>query len=279
VNEELHPFETFLRTEMIPHIWCDGCGNGIILNCYVRALKDLDIDLNKVVTVAGIGCIGRISGYTNTDSYHTTHGRAVAFATGVKLAKPELKVVVISGDGDLFAIGGNHFIHAARRNVDIQVICANNFNYGMTGGQHGPTTPLDAWTTTTPYGNVEHPFNLVHLAAASGAVYVARWTTLHVRRLTESIKKALQKEGFSFIEVITPCPEIYGRYNKMRTGIEMMNWFRKASEIRHYSDPAKAEITSERIVIGEFVDIEKPSFGRLLRDMTAKIQEKMMGEK
>jgi len=278
MNEELHPFEIFLRREMIPHIWCDGCGNGIILNCYVRALKDLDIDLNKVVTVSGIGCIGRISGFTNTDSFHTTHGRAVAFATGVKLANPELKVIVISGDGDLFAIGGNHFIHGARRNMDIQVICANNFNYGMTGGQYGPTTPLDAWTTTTPYGNVEHPFNLVHLAAASGAVFVARWTTLHVRRLTESIKKALQKEGFSFIEVITPCPEIYGRYNKMRTGIDMMNWFRKASEIRHQSDPAKAEITPERIVIGEFVDVEKPSFGRLLRGMTAKVEEKLRKE-
>jgi len=264
---------------MMPHIWCEGCGNGIILNCYVRALRDLGIDINKVVTVSGIGCIGRISGYTNTDSYHTTHGRAIAFATGVKLAKPELKVVVISGDGDLFAIGGNHFIHAARRNVDIQVICANNFNYGMTGGQYGPTTPLEAWTTTTPYGNIEHPFNLVHLAAASGAVYVARWTTLHVRRLTECIKKALQKEGFSFIEVISPCPEIYGRYNKMRTGIDMMNWFRKASEVQNYSDPAKAEITPERIVIGEFVDIEKPSFGRLLQDMTAKVQERMREEK
>jgi len=263
---------------MIPHIWCEGCGNGIILNCYVRALKDLNVNIDKVVTVSGIGCIGRVSGYINTDSYHTTHGRAVAFATGVKVAKPELKVVIISGDGDLFAIGGNHFIHAARRNVDIQVICANNFNYGMTGGQYGPTTPLDAWTTTTPYGNIEHPFNLVHLAAASGAVYVARWTTLHLRRLTQSIKKALQKEGFSFIEVITPCPEIYGRYNKMKTGIDMMNWFRKASEIRDYSDPAKAEITPERIVIGEFVDIEKPSFDKLLRDMASKVQEKMVGE-
>jgi 2-oxoglutarate ferredoxin oxidoreductase subunit beta len=259
---------------MIPHIWCEGCGNGIILNCYVRALDELDLDLDKVITVSGIGCIGRLSGYTNTDSFHTTHGRPIAFATGVKLANPELKVVVISGDGDLFAIGGNHFIHAARRNIDIPVICANNFNYGMTGGQYGPTTPLEAWTTTTPYGNIEHPFNLVHLAAASGAVYVARWTTLHVRRLKESIKKALQKEGFSFIEVVTPCPEIYGRHNKMRTGIDMMNWFRKASEIRSYSDPAEAEITSERIILGEFVDIEKPSYGQLLRSIIARVQEK-----
>ena len=274
MSEELvHPLEGFLRKEMIPHIWCEGCGNGIILNSYVRALDELDLNLDKVVTVSGIGCIGRLSGYTNTDSFHTTHGRAIAFATGVKLANPELKVVVISGDGDLFAIGGNHFIHAARRNVDLQVICANNFNYGMTGGQYGPTTPREAWTTTTPYGNIEHPFNLVHLAAASGAVYVARWTTIHVRRLKEAIKKALQKDGFSFIEVVTPCPEIFGRYNKMRTGLDMMDWFRRVSEIRNHSDPAKAEITPERIVLGEFVDEEKPTYGQLLRSMISKVQE------
>lgn len=273
MSGDIHPFETFLRSELIPHIWCEGCGDGIILNCYLRALKDLDIDLDKVVTVSGIGCIGRITGYINTDAYHTTHGRAIAFATGVKLANPELKVVVISGDGDLFAIGGNHFIHAARRNVDITVICCNNFNYGMTGGQYGPTTPLDAWTTTTPYGNIEHPFNLVHLAAASGAVYVARWTTIHIRRLTESIKKALQKEGFSFVEVITPCPDIYGRRNKMKTGIDMMNWLRKVSEIQHKCDPAKAEVTPQKIILGEFVNVERPSFGRSLRDLIAKVQE------
>ena len=274
-EELLHPLEGFLREWMMPHIWCEGCGNGIILNCFARALSELNLDPNKVVVVSGIGCIGRISGYTNTDSYHTTHGRAIAFAVGAKLAKPELKVVVISGDGDLFAIGGNHFIHAARRNIDIPVICANNFNYGMTGGQYAPTTPLDAWTTTTPYGNIEHPFNLVHLAAASGAVYVARWTTLHVRRLTESIKKALQKEGFSFIEVISPCPELYGRYNQMITGLDMMNWFKRASEVQHRLDPAKAEITPSKIVVGEFVDIEKPSYGSLLREKIAQIQEKM----
>lgn len=277
MNKEAHPFERYLRGGMIPHIWCDGCGNGIILNCFVHAIDDLKMDIDKIVVVSGIGCIGRLSGYTNTDSYHTTHGRAIAFATGVKLANPDLTVVAISGDGDLFAIGGNHFIHAARRNVDIKVICANNFNYGMTGGQYGPTTPLNAWTTTTPYGNIEHPFNLVHLAAASGAVYVARWTTLHVRRLVESIKKMLQKEGFSFIEVITPCPEIFGRRNKMATGIEMMNWFKKASDIRNNSDPAKAEITSEKIVLGEFIDVEKPTYDRLLRDMISKVQKKMEG--
>lgn len=268
-----HPFARYLRAAMMPHIWCSGCGNGIILNAFVHALDELQKDLNKLVVVSGIGCIGRAAGYINVDSFHTTHGRPIAFATGVKLAKPELEVVVISGDGDLFAIGGNHFIHAARRNIGIKVICANNFNYGMTGGQAGPTTPLEALTTTTPYGNIEHPFNLVHLAAASGATYVARWTTLHVRMLTMSIKKLLQREGFSFIEVVSPCPEIFGRRNKMRTGLEMMEWFRKASVIENFSDPAKAEITAEKIVVGEFVDVEKPTYEKLLHSKMAQIMK------
>ena len=271
-----HPFLKYLRSAMIPHIWCPGCGNGIVLNCFVHALDELQMDLDKLVVVSGIGCIGRTAGYTNTDSFHTTHGRALAFASGVKLANPELQVVVVSGDGDLFAIGGNHFIHAARRNMGIKVICVNNFNYGMTGGQQGPTTPLEAFTTTSPYGNIEHPFNLVHLAAASGAVYVARWTTLHVRRLTQSLKKVLQKEGFCFIEVVSPCPEIFGRYNKMRSGLEMMEWFKKASSVESFSDPAKAEITFDRIVVGEFVDVEKLSYEKLLHEKISQINEKAL---
>lgn len=275
--ETTHPLDVYLRETGVHHIWCTGCGNGILLNSFVTALKELELDLDKIVVVSGIGCIGRIAGYINTDSFHTTHGRPIPFATGVKLANPELKVVVISGDGDLFAIGGNHFIHAARRNVDIKVICVNNFNYGMTGGQQGPTTPLNISTPTTPYGNIEHPFNLVHLAAGSGAVYVARWTTLHVRRLTESIKKALQKEGFSFIEVISQCPEIYGKSTKMGLPVDFMNWFKRASEIQHFSDPANAEITSERIPLGEFVDIEKPTYEKLLRERIIQVQNKTQG--
>ncbi|MCJ7424396.1 2-oxoacid:ferredoxin oxidoreductase subunit beta [Candidatus Bathyarchaeota archaeon] len=271
-----HPFLKYLRSAMIPHIWCPGCGNGIVLNSLVHAIDELQMDLDNLVVVSGIGCIGRTAGYTNTDSFHTTHGRSLAFATGVKLANPELDVVIVSGDGDLFAIGGNHFIHAARRNMGLKVICANNFNYGMTGGQQGPTTPLESLTTTSPHGNIEHPFNLVHLAAASGATYVARWTTLHVRRLTHSIKKVLQKEGFCFIEVISPCPEIFGRYNRMRSGLEMMEWFKKASVVDSFSDPAKAEITPERIVVGEFVDVEKLSYEKLLHEKISKINEKAM---
>jgi 2-oxoglutarate ferredoxin oxidoreductase subunit beta len=262
---------------MIPHIWCSGCGNGIILNCFVHAVDELEMDLDKLVVVSGIGCIGRAAGYTNADSFHTTHGRSLAFATGAKLANPELNVTVISGDGDLFAIGGNHFIHAARRNIGVKVICANNFNYGMTGGQQGPTTPLEAFTTTTPYGSIEHPFNLVHLAAASGATYVARWTTLHVRRLTQSIKRMLQKEGFCFIEVVSPCPEIFGRRNKMRTGLDMMDWFKRASVVENFSDPSKAEISSEKLIVGEFVNIEKVSYEKFLHEKISQINEKRMG--
>src|SRR4030042_1166608 len=271
-----HPYSKYLRQGMIPHIWCPGCGNGIVLNAFVHAVDELQLDLDKLVVVSGIGCIGRIAGYTNTDSFHTTHGRALAFASGVKLANPELEVVVISGDGDLFAIGGNHFIHAARRNMGIKVLCANNLNYGMTGGQQGPTTPLESLTTTSPYGSIEHPFNLVHLAAASGSTYVARWTTLHVRRLTQSIKKMLTKRGFCFVAVLAQCPEIYGRHNKMRSGLEMMSWFKRASVVENFSDQAKAELSAEKIPVGEFVDIEKLSYEKMLHEKISKINEKAM---
>lgn len=276
VLETAHPYSKYLRAEMMPHIWCPGCGNGIVLNCFAHALDELKFDLDKLVVVSGIGCIGRTAGYVNADSFHTTHGRALAFATGVKLANPELEVVVISGDGDLFAIGGNHFIHAARRNMGIKVLCANNLNYGMTGGQQGPTTPLESFTTTSPYGSIENPFNLVHLAAASGSTYVARWTTLHVRRLTQSIKKMLQKKGFSFVEVLAQCPEIYGRYNKMRSGLEMMSWFKRASVVENFTDPSKAEISVDKIPVGEFVDIEKLSYEKMLHEKISQINERTM---
>ena len=267
-----HPLAEYTRNSMIPHIWCNGCGNGIILGEFSRALSELEYDVNKLVVVSGIGCIGRISGYTNTDSFHTTHGRALAFAVGIKAARPDLKPVVISGDGDLFAIGGNHFIHAARRNLDVAVICSNNFNYGMTGGQSGPTTPVDAYTTTTRYGNIEHPFNLVHLAAASGAVYVARWTAIHVKRMRESIKKAINKKGFSFVEVITPCPEEYGRRNKLADPVENMKWLREVSVVKSFVDPIEAVVQPDKIVVGEFVDIEKTEFSDQLWAKTRAIQ-------
>lgn len=272
-----HPLIKYLHEDRLPHIWCEGCGNGIILNCFVQALDDLKVDIDKLIVVSGIGCIGRIAGYIKCDSFHTTHGRPIALATGIKLANPELTIAVISGDGDLFAIGGNHFIHAARRNVDMTVICANNFNYGMTGGQFGPTTPLNSYTTTTPYGSIEHPFNLVHLAAAAGAVYVARWTVLHVKRLTESFKKALQKKGFKFIEVVSSCPELFGRRNKLGSAVEIMELYRRISQVRHGFDPARAEITENRLIVGEFIDIDKPAYDQLLKNQFIKVQERLTG--
>lgn len=260
--DQVHPLDSRLRGERIPHIWCPGCGLGIIMEGFITGLIKSGLDLDKVAVVSGIGCSGRAAGYLKLDSFHTTHGRAIPFATGLKLANPSLKVVVFSGDGDLIAIGGNHLIHAARRNVDMTVICVNNFNYGMTGGQLAPTTPLQARTTTSPYGNTEPPFNIPYLVAASGAVYLARWTALHVRRLERSITEALLKTGFSFIEVISPCPTVYGRMNRQPTGLDQMNYYRDHCVIKHGIDPKEAAITQEGpIILGKFIDLEQPGGG------------------
>ncbi len=261
-----HPMDRLLRKDRLPHIWCSGCGLGTALNCFLGALIQSELDPNQVAVVSGIGCTGRVAGYVAMDSFHTTHGRAIPFATGLKLANPRLKVVVFSGDGDLIAIGGNHFIHAARRNMDLTVICVNNFIYGMTGGQLAPTTPTGARTSTSPTGNRDHPFNLAYLAAASGAAYVARWTTLHVRRLQRAISEALLKPGFSFVEVISPCPTLYGRWNKQKSGLEQMAYYKEHSVIRHGADPRQADIgLTGEIVVGKFVDIHKPSYLELQR--------------
>jgi 2-oxoglutarate ferredoxin oxidoreductase subunit beta len=258
---ERHPFDALLREDRIPHIWCPGCGLGTALSCFLSALTQTEFELDKVCVVSGIGCAGRVAGYVRLDSFHTTHGRAIPFATGLKLANPELKVVVFSGDGDLIAIGGNHFIHAARRNLDITVICVNNLNYGMTGGQVAPTTPIAARTSTTPYGNYEPPFNLPYLAAASGAIYVARWTTLHVRQLEHTLIEALGKRGFSFVEVISPCPTLYGRSNRLGSGLDMMRYYREKSIVRHAADPREADLYfGGPILVGTFVNLDRPSY-------------------
>ncbi len=256
-----NPVEQFLRTDRIPHIWCPGCGIGTSVNCFTRALIELNADLDKIAVVSGIGCSGRVAGYLKLDSFHTTHGRAIPFATGLKLAKPELTVVVYSGDGDLFAIGGNHFIHAARRNIDLKVICINNFIYGMTGGQVAPTTPVSAIATTTPFGSFEPPFNLPHLAEASGATFVARWTTYHVRQLTRTIKEMLQRKGFSFIEVLSPCPTLFQRRNKQGDGLAAMKMYKELSKTRNGAPTAETAIEpGQPIIVGKFVDTERPSY-------------------
>ena len=266
-----HPTEEWLRQDRLPHIWCPGCGIGTTVNCFAQALSGSGADLDKVAIVSGIGCSGRVAGYLNLDSFHTTHGRAIPFATGLKLARPELKVVVYSGDGDLTAIGGNHFIHAARRNVDMTVILINNFVYGMTGGQVAPTTPLTATASTAPYGNFEQAFNLPYLAESCGAVYVARWTAYHVRHLAKAMKEAFAKKGFSFIEVLAPCPTLYSRRNKLGDGLDQMKYYKEQSEIKHGADTKTIPLEFQgKIILGKFVDRERPTYLETMNEYYAK---------
>lgn len=256
-----HPMNDYLRTERLPHIWCSTCGIGTIITAFITGLQKSGLDREKVTVVSGIGCSGRAAGYLRLDSFHSTHGRAIPFATGVALGNPELKVVVISGDGDIAAIGGNHFIHAARRNMNLTIICINNFNYAMTGGQAGPTTPQEANASTTPYGAYEYPFNLPYLAESCGAVYVARWTSLHIRRTAKSIAEALVKPGFSFIEVISPCPTLYARRNRLGTGLDLMRFYHDTAKIDNGANTKDIDILYQtEIVIGKFVDKDKPDF-------------------
>ena len=259
--EPMNPVVDYLRMDRIPHIWCPGCGLGTAMNCFVRAIKTCGIPRNDISVVSGIGCTGRMAGYLKLDSFHTTHGRPIPFATGLKLANPKLKVVILSGDGDLFAIGGNHFIHAARRNIDLTIICVNNFTYGMTGGQVTPTTPIDAIASTTPYGNTEDPFNLPFLADSAGAVYVARWTTFHVRQAIKAMKEAVQKSGFSFVEIISPCPTLYGRRNKLGDGLEMMRNIQEKSIVKNGADTREVDLDFKgQIVCGKFIDRDRTPY-------------------
>jgi 2-oxoglutarate ferredoxin oxidoreductase subunit beta len=251
--------------DRMPHIWCPGCGIGTTVNCFARALLDSKLDLKKVVVVSGIGCSGRVAGYVKLDSFHTTHGRAIPFATGLKLANPDLEVVVYSGDGDLSAIGGNHLIHAARRNINIKVICVNNLIYAMTGGQTAPTTPYDVITSTAPYGTYEPAFNLPQLAESAGATYVARWTTFHVKQLARSMTEVLQRKGFSFIEVLSPCPTLYQRRNKMGDGLDTMKYYKQASKTKHGAPTSEIGLSKQgEIIVGKFVERDRPDYLELL---------------
>lgn len=255
------PMASALRMDRMPHIWCPGCGIGSEVNSFAEAVKRSGIDPKKLVVVSGIGCTGRVAGYVNFDSIHTTHGRAIPVATGVKLANPELTVVVFSGEGDLAGIGGNHLIHAARRNMDLVVICNNNFTYGMTGGQVTPTTPGSAMASTTPYGNYEYPFSLPLLMDACGATYIARWTSMHSRNVTQSIEEALLRKGFSFIEVISPCPTLYLRRNRLGDGVDQLQNYQDNSILKHGCDTRETAIDYQgKIVIGKFVEKNKPTY-------------------
>ena len=261
----IHPIDSLLRADRLPHMLCPGCGIGTVIHGYVHAIAASGIEEDKHVCVSGIGCSGRAAGYVNIDSYHATHGRALPFALGIAVHNPDLNVTVISGDGDLTAIGGNHLIHAARRNVNLNVICINNFNYGMTGGQVGPTTPLGAKGTTAPDGAVEQPFNLPYLAKATGAVFVARWTVLHVREFQDAVLRTMKKTGFSFIEVLAPCPTSFGRYNNLGDGAHELEIYRERCRIENGAtnlEDLDIDLIDENksITVGNFVDIERRTF-------------------
>ncbi|HNQ40154.1 MAG TPA: 2-oxoacid:ferredoxin oxidoreductase subunit beta [Candidatus Cloacimonas sp.] len=221
--------EYLRHDKKFPHVWCAGCSNGIVLGAIIRAVASLNIDRNDIVMVSGIGCSSRMPVYVDFNTLHTLHGRSIAFATGVKLHKPHLKVIVVTGDGDCAAIGGNHLIHAARRNIDLKVVMINNNIYGMTGGQCSPTTPHNAYATTAPYGNIEPDFDICNLAMGAGASFVARTTAFHVQEMQSMIKDALQHPGFSLIEVVSACPVIYGRLNKKGGAAQMLKDFRDNS--------------------------------------------------
>ncbi|MBW9221776.1 2-oxoacid:ferredoxin oxidoreductase subunit beta [Methanothermococcus sp. SCGC AD-155-C09] len=263
----MHPALKYMREDRLPHIFCSGCGNGIVLNCFTNAIDKLNIKPEDYIATSGIGCSSRIPGYLYCDSLHTTHGRPIAFATGIKTVLHDKKVVVFTGDGDLSAIGGNHFIHGCRRNIDITVICVNNHIYGMTGGQVSPTTPHEKKATTAPYGNIENTMDLCELAIAAGATYVARWTTAHPIQLSNSIRKGLSKKGFSFIEVIAQCHTYYGRFNISRNPVDMMRLFKEITiNIKKAKDLPKEELNN-KIIIGELLNTEKPEFTEGLRSL------------
>lgn len=252
--------EKLLRTDRLPHIWCPGCGNGIILGALVRAIDRAELDQDKTTIVSGIGCSARATGYMDFNTVHTAHGRALTFATGIKLGRPELNVIVLSGDGDATAIGGNHLIHAARRNINLTLVIFNNSIYGMTGGQYSPLTPTGSKATTAPYGHMERPFDIPALAVAAGATFVARGTTYHAKLLTNLIIKGIKHNGFSVIEVITQCTTSYGRLNKMGEGFKMMEWQRDHAVPAAAAAKLPCEKLEDKFLIGVLHESTAPEY-------------------
>lgn len=272
---EENRFTPYMREDRLPHIFCPGCGNGTIMNAFLAGMEKAEMDFDNIAMVSGIGCSSRIPGYMNCDSLHTTHGRALSFATGLKTANKDLDVVVFTGDGDCASIGGNHLIHAARRNINLTVICINNNIYGMTGGQISPTSPKGSFGTTAPYGNMDVPFNLAELVAAAGATYSARWTTIQIENLVSSIKDGLKNPGFSFIEVVTQCPTYYGRKNKLRTPTAMAVTLKMNTVFKSAADRMRKKDLEGKIVVGEFANSQKQEFTENIE----RISEEKFGKK
>ena len=241
----------YFRPSHLPQIWCPGCGHGIILHDVVKAIDNLKLDPEKTVIVSGIGCAARAAGYLNFQTLHTTHGRAIAFATGIKMARPELEVIVLTGDGDASAIGGNHLIHAARRNIGITVICFNNDIYGMTGGQYSPTTPTGDYGTTAPYGNIDRPFDIATLAKGAGATYVAKGDCYHVAQTIKLIQDGIKHKGFSIIDCQGICPTYYGRKNKKGSAVDMMTYQKENMVTYEKSLTMTREELKGKIIVGK----------------------------
>lgn len=268
-------YTKYIRTRNFPHIWCAGCGHGIVLKALMRAMDKLGRERDESVMVSGIGCSSRAPGYVDINTLHTTHGRALAFATGVKHANPGLNVIVVTGDGDATAIGGNHFIHAARRNIDMTVLLFNNYIYGMTGGQCSPTTPIGAKASTAQTGNLEPPFNISGLAIAAGASFVARGDVYNVRKLEKMIEKALDRKGFSLVEVVTPCPTAFGRRNRMARPVTLMEHLRDSTVTIEKWETMTDEEKKGKFRTGILKDEEKPDFtseyGKLIERCSSEV--------
>lgn len=250
-NNKVSPLiNKYMRLAYLPHIWCAGCGNGIVMRDVVQAIENLGLSRTDTIIVSGIGCSSRASGYMDFNTIHTTHGRAIAFATGIKLANPKLEVIVIAGDGDISAIGGNHLIHAARRNIGLTVVVMNNSTYGMTGGQSSPTTPTSDMSPTTPFGNLDRSFDIANLAFGAGASYSARGSTYHVQQTISLIQEGIRHQGFSIIDVATICPTYYGRENKLGDAVEMLKWQRDNSVTVEKAAKMTPEELKGKLVIG-----------------------------
>jgi 2-oxoglutarate ferredoxin oxidoreductase subunit beta len=264
----------YLRKDRMTHVWCPGCGNGVIMKSFIEAAGNLGLNKNKVAVVSGIGCSSRVTGYLDFNTMHTLHGRSVAFASGVKLARPDLDVIVIGGDGDMLAIGGNHFIHACRRNLDLTVILFNNSIYGMTGGQYSPTTPEGSIAATAPYGNLEDQFDPVQLAITSGATYVARSTVYHFLQTTKFIENGLKNRGMSVIEVISNCHTYFGRYNKMAKPEKMMQHFKDNTITIKKAETMNKEELKGKIVMGEFKNEPRKGYLENYKELIDRVSER-----
>jgi 2-oxoglutarate ferredoxin oxidoreductase subunit beta len=269
-----HSEYTYLRpTKKFPNVWCAGCGIGIVMSALIRAIDRIGLEKDDVALVSGIGCTGRMPVYMDFNTIHTTHGRALAFATGLKIARPKMKVITIMGDGDALAIGGNHFIHAARRNIGIAAIVVNNAIYGMTGGQYSPTTPIGARAATAPYGNVEPPMPICDLAKAAGATYVARSTVYHAVELDRFIEQAIRKNGFGLVEAVSYCHTTYGRVNKLGSPVDMMRTLKENSISASAAEKLSPEEREQKIIRGVLHDVEKPEYTELYEGLIRRVQE------